>query len=246
MQYAIDHAEQVESLILCAPTPPRGLFGSFSPDCRLLEPEGLGSGAGCADARLTECLQKGERAYVLQTFASHYLAPSTEMESNFVEFFVDCMCSTKIGEGLYPGDVEPTEAYPGFRAGTRGVCNAMSSRWCDLRPFAELETKPPVLWIHGTGDGMVSDTSYQDPAFMGMLGIRPGWPGKDRYPPQPMLAQTRRLLEEYQSKGGIYDEVVLAGGHGCMLDREEDFIYSIQCFMEVQLGRDFGLPASEA
>ena len=42
----------------------------------------------------------------------------------------------------------------------------------------------------------------------------PGWPGPEVHPPQPMLAQTRTVLEAYAAIGGSFREEVLPGvGH---------------------------------
>ena len=35
-----------------------------------------------------------------------------------------------------------------------------------------------------------------------MSGVLPGWPGADVYPVQPMVSQTRGVLDRYASAGG--------------------------------------------
>ena len=71
---------------------------------------------------------------------------------------------------------------------------------------------------------IVSDTSLYDLAHLGTLGAVPGWPGPDRCPAQPMIAQTRAVLDAYAADGGRYREVALEGsGHGPHLDRPEEF-----------------------
>ncbi len=37
----------------------------------------------------------------------------------------------------------------------------------------------------------------------------PDWPGPEIFPPQPMLGQTRAVLENYKAGGGAYQEVVI-------------------------------------
>ena len=87
-----------------------------------------------------------------------------------------------------------------------------------------MDPKPPVLWIRGTADLIVSDTSLYDLAHLGALGAVPGWPGPDRYPAQPMIAQTRAVLDAYAAGGGRYRELALEGsGHGPHLDRPAEF-----------------------
>jgi pimeloyl-ACP methyl ester carboxylesterase len=81
-----------------------------------------------------------------------------------------------------------------------------------------------VLWIRGTADVIVSDTSLYDLGHLGALGAVPGWPGPDRHPAQPMIGQTRAVLDAYAAGGGRYREVALEGsGHGPHLDRPEEF-----------------------
>jgi pimeloyl-ACP methyl ester carboxylesterase len=70
--------------------------------------------------------------------------------------------------------------------------------------------KPPITWVRGDRDAIVSDTSFFDLAYLGQLGAVPGWPGAQACPPQPMVAQTRAVFERY----GPYREAVYAGcGH---------------------------------
>ena len=76
--------------------------------------------------------------------------------------------------------------------------------------FANMSLKPPVLWIHGADDQIVSDTSLFDFGFLGQIGSVPGWPGAGAYPPQPMKSQVRTVLERYKANGGEYQEVQLA------------------------------------
>ncbi len=37
---------------------------------------------------------------------------------------------------------------------------------------------------------------------LGQLGMVPGWPGEEMFPPQQMVTQIRDVLEEYQHAGG--------------------------------------------
>ena len=46
-----------------------------------------------------------------------------------------------------------------------------------------------------------------------------------------MLSQTRYVLEKYKANGGKYEEVVIAGGHGPMLDNEDGFVAELLRFL---------------
>lgn len=63
-----------------------------------------------------------------------------------------------------------------------------------------------------------------DIAALGAMGFVPGYPGVDECPPQPMLAQTRAVLEQYTASGGHYREVVIPEtGHSPYLEKPAEF-----------------------
>ena len=94
---------------------------------------------------------------------------------------------------------------------------------------AVLEPKPPILWVRGADDVIVSDTSLYDLAYLGSLGAIPGWPGEQTWPPQPMVAQTRSVLLGYAASGGHFREVVIDdAGHGPHLDQPEKFLAELR------------------
>jgi pimeloyl-ACP methyl ester carboxylesterase len=72
---------------------------------------------------------------------------------------------------------------------------------------------------------IVSDSSFFDFGTLGKLGYVPGWPGEEVYPPQPMVGQTRSLLEKYAAQGGSFEEVVIADtGHTPYVEKPEEFM----------------------
>ena len=100
----------------------------------------------------------------------------------------------------------------------------MAPRHLDLSAFADVDPQPPVLWVRGELDTIVSDNSMLDLAQLGALGVLPGYPGAEVAPPQPMLAQTRSLLDAYASSGGSYREVVMPGvGHSPHIESTDEF-----------------------
>ena len=53
----------------------------------------------------------------------------------------------------------------------------------------------------------------------------PGWPGAEVCPPQPMVSQTRYVLDGYAAAGGTYREVAIAdAGHSPFLEKPEEFL----------------------
>jgi pimeloyl-ACP methyl ester carboxylesterase len=102
--------------------------------------------------------------------------------------------------------------------------NAISPRYCDLSAFGRLEGGSPVLWIRGSDDAIVSDASTLDFGTLGRLGIVPDWPGEETYPPQPMVSQTRAVLDAYAANGGSYREEVMGDcGHTPHVEKPNEF-----------------------
>ena len=107
--------------------------------------------------------------------------------------------------------------------GRSGVNNAFAGKWCDTSAFADLPDKPPVLWLRGDQDQVISDESMFDFGTLGRLGAVPGWPGIEVYPPQPQVGQTRAMLDRYAAGAGSVREVVLEGcGHGPLIERSAE------------------------
>ncbi len=63
-----------------------------------------------------------------------------------------------------------------------------------------------------------------DLGTLGQLGYVPGWPGAAVYPPQPMVAQTRSVLDQYAAHSGRYKEVVIPNtGHTPFVEEPDKF-----------------------
>ena len=219
MQYALDHP--VLSLTLQAPVSPYGFGGTRRDGTRLTDDDaGCGGGGGNPDfvQRLTDH-DTGEEAPTSprNVFRSGYVASGYTTEHE--DLWVESMLTTSTAEGNYPGDSVASENWPGFAAGTNGVLNTMVPQFFDTSGIVDLAEKPPILWIHGTADAIVSDTSFYDFNHLGALGIIPGWPGADAAPAQEMVSQTRDVLEAYRTAGGVVTEVALEGvGHSPHLE----------------------------
>src|SRR5690606_7068931 len=143
-----------------------------------------------------------------------YFRPPFACPPALEEALVEAMLKTRTGDDHYPGDATPSPNWPGTAPGTHGMNNAISPRYVDLTGFAAIEPRPPVLWIRGADDQIVSDTSLFDFGFLGKLGAVPGWPGDDVAPPQPMIGQTRAVLDAYAAAGGqVREEVFAECGH---------------------------------
>jgi hypothetical protein len=116
------------------------------------------------------------------------------------EDILTSLLSTRTGEDFYPGDSTPSGNWPFVAPGTRGSANAFAPKYCNLAALVDIDPKPPVLWIQAADDLIVSDHSLFEFGTLGQLGIVPGWPGLDAYPPQPMVSQTRHVPGAVQNQ----------------------------------------------
>lgn len=218
LDYALAHP--VLSITLQSPVSPYG-FGGTRLDGSRLTDDDAGTGGGAANTDFVASIAAGETGEGALTargvFRSAYVAEGYATTSE--DTWVASMVSTVTGVDNHPGDAAASAHWPGFAAGTRGVLNAMTPQHLDLTGIVDLPVKPPILWLRGDRDAIVSDTSFFDINYLGQLGVIPGWPGDEVAPAQPMVSQTRAVLETYAANGGRYREVVFEGaGHSPHLE----------------------------
>lgn len=240
LQYLLDAPARVASVALVAPISPYGFGGTAGPDGAMLHPDGTGSGAGAANPEFVAALAAGDTTADAATsprsiLRSFYVAPgSLPLDPALEDVFVAAMNSTRTGVDHYPGDAVAVDAWPGTAPGPRGVLNTMAPTVFDVSGIVDLAEKPPVLWIRGDADSIVSDTSVFDLAFLGSVGAVPGWPGPEACPPQPMVTQTRAVLDRYAATGGAYREVVLPDvGHSPQVERPQEFAVALLEHLDV-------------
>ena len=224
LQYALEHP--VLSLTLESPISPYG-FGGTRRDGTRLTADDAGVGGGAGDAELVQRLidaDDGDESpssprSILRTAYVAEAEPGTGED-----VWVEAMLSTSTATGGYPGDSVDSDNWPGYAAGTVGVLNALAPQHFDLSGIVDLDPKPPILWVRGDSDRIISDTSLQDVNHLGALGVVPGWPGADVAPAQPMVTQTRDVLDAYREAGGAVTELVLEGvGHTPHIERPARF-----------------------
>lgn len=223
----LDKAEGIASLTLLAPMSPFGFGGSKDVHGTPCFEDWAGTGGGTANPDFAARLASGDRSAdsdtsPLSILRGFYVKPGLSVPSERESAWLDSMLSTRTGEGFYPGDMTPSSNWPTVAPGSRGMNNAISGKYCDTSAFGEVVQGPPVLWIRGADDSIVSDTSLFDFGFLGQIGAVPGWPGDEVFPPQPMNSQTRAMLDRYAQHGGAYTEVVLDDcGHSPHLEHPD-------------------------
>ncbi|MFI7618069.1 alpha/beta fold hydrolase [Nonomuraea terrae] len=220
LQALRDRPAAVRSLTLVNPISPYGFGGTEGPGGRLTHPDGTGAGAGAANPDFVARLKAGDMSDESPT------SPRNVLRSAYVknpavltdeDFYVRSMLTTRVGDAHYPGDAASSDAWPGVAPGKHGVLNAIAPTHVRLDDLHEIGPRPPILWIRGADDAIVSDASLFDLAHLGALGVVPGSPGT---PAQPMVTQTRTVLERY----GRYREVVFADcGHSPHLEHPAEF-----------------------
>lgn len=226
-QLMLDYPDLVATATLQAPVSPYGFGGTAGADGRQLNADAAGTGAGGANPDFVARLAAGDTTADEPTsprsvYRSAYVAPG--FDSPYEDLWVASMLTTKVGDGNYPGTSVASENWPGFAPGGYGILNTMAPTVFNASGIVDLDRKPPVLWIRGENDAIVSDASFFDLNYLGQIGVIPGWPGDDVAPAQPMIAQTRAVLEAYAAAGGEFREVVLENcGHSPHLEHPAAF-----------------------
>lgn len=229
-QMAMDRPKAVASLVLEAPMSPFGFGGTRGVDGQACSPDWAGTGGGTANPDFVARLGAKDTGSEGPTsprniLRGFFMAPGNELPAELETIYLDAMLRTRTGADHYPGDTSAVQSWPNVGPGARGMNNAISGKHCRIAAFASIEPKPPVLWIRGSEDMIVSDASMFCLGQLGKIGAVPGWPGEAVYPPQPMLAQTRGVLDAYAAEGGAVKEVVLEGcGHSPHLERPMQFV----------------------
>lgn len=234
LQHLLDHPERVASVTLVAPVSPYGFGGTTGLTGTRVHANGTGSGGGAANPDFVAAIARGDAAAdgptspraILRAF---YVGPNAlPLDPALEDVLVASMLTTRTGVDHYPGDSVPVDAWPGAAPGEHGVLNTMAPPVFDVSGITELAVKPPVLWVRGQLDQIVSDTSAFDLAFLGSIGAVPGWPGDAAFGPQPMVGQTRAVLDRYAASGGRYREVVLPDvGHSPQVERPQEFTLAL-------------------
>ena len=212
-----------------APGSPFGFGGTKDLEGTPTFPDFAGSGGGTVNADMVRMMSEGYRG------TDHPAAPRNVMNAMYwkppfrserEEELLSSMLSEKTGEKRYPGDATPSDNWPGAAPGRYGPINAISPKYVGdgVERLLAVDPKPPILWVWGADDQIVSDTSSSELGHLGKIGAVPGWPGEDVYPPQPMVSQTRAVLGRYEEAGGAYREVALPDtGHTPYIEKPEAF-----------------------
>lgn len=221
------HGRRVLSLTQVAPASPYG-FGACHLDGTPCFADGAGSGAGAVNPEFARLLAEGARGDE-SDFHPRNILNAFVWKPPFVPERIEDLLSAALaqhtGETSYPGDASASDNWPGAGPGKWGAINALSPIYqADPLGFTRAGAHPPILWVHGAEDAVVSDGSFFDLGTLGAAGAVPGWPGPETFPPQPMVAQIAAALDAYEAAGGAVRRVMLPEcGHSPFLEKPEAF-----------------------
>ncbi len=239
-RFIADHPEKVLSATLVAPVSPYGFGGTKDSAGTPCSDDFAGSGGGVVNPEFVRRIIAGDRSSedlnsprnVINSF--YYKPP---FRASREEELLTAALQEKMGADRYPGDSVPSTNWPGVAPGKWGPINAGAPKYVLDDTVALLATapKPRLLWIRGSDDQIVSDNSMFDLGALGKLGFVPGWPGDASYPPQPMIAQTRDVLEQYRANGGCFEEHAIAGAaHAVHVEKPAEFNAILAEFLSKQ------------
>ncbi len=227
-QLLADSPERFLTATLSDPGPPYGFGGTRDEDGTPTTPDYAGSGGGLSNPELVQRLKDGDLSTDSPFSPRSALRTLLIKPPNIPEReddLVAAMVTTHIGDQDIPGDSVQSPNWPHMAPGNWGATNATSPKYAvDVDKLVKGQPKVRILWIRGSEDLAVSDSAASDPGTLGMQGLLPDWPGEEAYPPQPMLAQIRKVLDRYTTDGGSYKEVVIQdAGHMPWIERPEEF-----------------------
>jgi len=236
MQFALEYPDLVASLTFISPVSPYGFGGTKGVEGTPCYDDCAGSGGGVVNPEFVKRIKEADRSEedpnsprnVINAF--YYKSP---FRAKREEDFLSAALLEKMGDDRYPGDMTPSENWPNVAPGKWGPINATAPKYFDTSGIVDMHQKPPVLWVRGDADMIVSDNSMFDFGALGKLELVPGWPGDDVYPPQPMVSQMRAVLEKSQDNGGSYQELVITDtAHGPHIEKPEEFMTAFLAFLE--------------
>lgn len=243
-RFTIDHPEMVRSLTLVNPVSPFGFGGTKDADGKPCFADFAGSGGGLVNPEFVRRIMAGDRSdedpnSPLSVMNAFYYKPPFRPQRE--EEFLTGALAEKMGSERYPGDFTPSENWPNVGPGLWGPINAGAPKYIleDAAAFVALKDKPPVMWIAGSHDQIVADNSMFDIGALGKLGFIPGWPGEGIYPPQPMVTQTRHVLNQYAAAGGDYQEhIILDTAHSPHIENPTAFNHLLHTFLQKNTHND--------
>ncbi len=231
LQLVSADAAAIRSATLVAPGSPYGFGGTKGLDGTPCNPDFAGSGGGIVNPNFAARMSKGDRGVDEPQSSPRIVMNSFYFKPPFKawreEDLLSSLLSERIGRDKYPGDFVASANWPNAAPGVHGPANALSPKYLgdSVARLLNCAPKPPILWVRGSHDQIVGDMSLFCMGTLGKLGAVPGWPGDEVYPPQPMVSQTRAVLEKYAANGGAFEEIMMDDtGHSPFIEKPDEFM----------------------
>ena len=226
MKMMLARPEFLRSVTLVNTISPYGYSGSLDEHGTPANVDGSPGGAGFVEEELVRRLANGDRSRespfsprnILEQL---YFKPPYVPEN--VEALLDSMLSTRIGDDWYPGNAVGSDCGTGPAPGARGIVNAFSRLYFDASKVVHIDPKPSVLWIRGAEDLIVRDEDEAE-----VLDSQ----NDASSAPQPMIRQTRTVLEDYRREGGrVVEHVIEDAGHTPFIEKADEFNAALVRFL---------------
>lgn len=230
MQFTMDQPGRVASLTLIAPVSPYGFGGTCDVHGSPAAKDFAGSGAGTVNTDVVDQMRLANTgsdspAAPLQLLRQFFVNPPLRLDRE--EILVKATLKQKLGDRRYPGDYVQSEYWPHVAPGKWGPINALSPKYYNTSGIVDLADKPPVLWIRGDADVVISDNSLFDLAALENEQTDSGDSQSvaATIHPQPMVGQMREVLRRYSINGGQVEEYAMKDtGHSPFLEKPEEFV----------------------
>lgn len=237
-QMLMDHPDRIITATVVCPGSPYGYGGTKDLDGTPCWDDFAGSGGGIVNAAFAERMKAGDRSTDNPQSAPRVVMNTFYWKPPFVpareEDLLSSVLSAHVGAEDYPGDFVSSPNWPFVAPGKFGPSNALSPKYNrHVDRLYAIDLKPPILWIRGSHDQIISDKSLFDVGTLGAMGVIPGYPGAEVYPSQPMVGQTRAVLDKYQAAGGRYAEIVIDDtGHTPYIEKPDEFNRHFHAFIQ--------------
>jgi len=226
-----DYPDRFITTTLVCPGSPYGYGGTKDVDGTPTYADFAGSGGGTVNAAFAQRMSEGDRSLDNPQSSPRGVMNGFYWKAPFVpareEDLLSSVLAAHVGAEDYPGDHVASTNWPFVAPGVLGPTNALAPKYVgdSIERLINTTPKPPILWVRGSHDLIIADQSLLEFGTLGMLGYVPGWPGMEIYPPQPMVSQTRAVLDKYAANGGKYDEIVMQEtGHSPFVERPDEFM----------------------
>jgi len=226
-----DHPDRFLTVTVVCPGSPYGYGGTKDVHGTPTHPDFAGSGGGTVNAAFAQRMAQGDRSMDNPQSAPRAVVNGFYWKPPFVpareEDLLSSVLAAHVGGEDYPGDHVASANWPFVAPGVYGPTNGLSPKYVGdyVQRLINAEVKPPILWVRGSHDLIISDESLLEMGNLGKLGYIPGWPGMEVYPPQPMVSQTRAVMDSYAAEGGTYKEIVMQDtGHSPFVERPDEFL----------------------